>query len=258
MAMFEVFDDSQNLLLSDSAFTVNLSSKYTVTGNFTKKAAQASIAVQPPVGTTITLYPTQASAEDTSNFVLSGAQAGMTVWEFSNTSIVHREITDTFGLALYDETGKQTYHSNSRPLRIKGFFKSSPFNIPNYQMLQAREDFVVRTPKVLDTISYPSGCTPSNTALFISSIGAEGCAAQRTDSWWVPGGVYTPGYYASEAYAFYYTVRPSIQVTSDNKLVLGYSAEQIMRRKLSDDNARYRFDGGGGHISGFFIDISDY
>lgn len=258
MAMFEVFDDSQNLLLSDSGFTVNLSSKYTVTGNFTKKAAHAGIAIQPPVGTTITLYPTQASAEDTTDFVLSGAEAGMTVWEFSNTSIVQSAVADTFGLALYDGTGKQTYHSNARPLRIKGFFKSSAYNIPNYETLQAKENFVVKTPKVLDTIAYPAGCTPSNTALFISSIGAEGCAAQRTDTWYVPGGAYVPGYYASESFAFYYTVRPSIQVTSDNKLILGYSAEQILKKKLSDDNARYKFDGGGGHVSGFFIDISNY
>lgn len=43
-----------------------------------------------------------------------------------------------------------------------------------------------------------------------------------------------------------------------DRVSFGFSSEFITSAGVRDDDAKYYYDGGIGHISGFFIDVSNY
>lgn len=220
---------------------------YRVTGNFSKRRAKSCIAIQPPVGVNVTIYPTQALPEDTANYVISGVStsAPMTVREYENSNVLQHG--DTFGLALYNAQGVQTYHSSVKPIRVIGEFRSAPYNIPNNQSRVNDDNHYINSTRFLNDVMFPPGRTPENTALFISSIGAEGGMA-RKDIVTMSG-----GYLIFK----YYRVRPLLKVQAD-RVSFGFSSEYVTSTQVMDDDGFYYYDGGVGHTAGFFIDVTDY
>lgn len=247
--MFEVYDAEGRLQISSEAYVVHEVTKYNVTGNFKKKNVGASVAIQPPVGVDCTIYPTQASNEDTHSFVITGpnANAPMIVREYANNNAT--QSTDTYGLALYDATGRQTYHSSAKLLRVMGEFRSAPFGIPNNESRVNNQNFYINSTRFLNSVAYPPGCNPSNTALFLSSIGCEGGMGRAS----YVGGIRSPGRLLHK----FYLVRPLLRV-SETKVEFGFSSVYLNGRSVNDDDSDHYYDGGVGHIHGFFIDVSNY
>lgn len=247
--MFEVYDDDGRLQISSDAYVVHEVTKYNVTGNFKKKNVGATVAIQPPVGVDCTIYPTQASNEDTHSFVITGpnANAPMIVREYANNNNV--QSTDPYGLALYDATGRQTYHSSAKLLRVKGEFRSALFGIPNNEHRINSSGHYINSTRFLNSVNYPPGCNPSNTALFLSSVGCEGgmCISSYV------GAIGFNSYVVHE----FYKVRPLLRV-STTKVEFGFSSEFITSRSVNDDDTDHYYDGGVGHIHGFFVDVTNY
>ena len=247
--MFEVYDAEGRLQISSEAFVVHEVTKYNVTGNFKKKNVGASIAIQPPVGIDCTIYPTQASNEDTHSYVITGpnANAPMIVREYANNNDI--QSTDPYGLAIYDATGRQTYHSSAKLLRVKGEFRSALFGIPNNESRINDSNFYINSTRFLNSVAYPPGCNPNNTALFLSSIGCEGGMGRSS---------YTGGSrFNTVILHSFFKVRPLLRV-SETKVDFGFSSEYIGGRAVNDDDTDHYYDGGVGHIHGFFVDVTNY
>lgn len=257
MQLFEVYDESGRLQLSANAHTVTVADTYNVSGGFQTKTPSASIAIMPPNNTSFIMYPTMAKNFNTDSFVLSGisADAPMKVFDCRNTSTSLS--SDTFGLALYDENGLQTYHSSERPLKILGSFRSSAWGIPSRQMIEVspydknpQRMLIANGSRFIDSISFPAGRNYTNTAIFISSIGAEGAAGQTyhieqgLGQWGITYGVYN---------AYYFLMRPYIRV-ENNVLKIGYSGTSTASYGNIGHSDRHAYDGGSGHVHGFFVD----
>lgn len=259
MELFEVFDDSGRLQLSANTHTVTLADQYLVSANFNTKTALSCIAIMPPNNVSFTLHPSKAQNYNTNSFNLTGiAQSNpIKVFECRNTSKSLSE--DTYGLALYDANGLQTYHSNEAPLKILGSFRSSAWGIPSNQVIEMspydnnpQRGLIANGSRFIDSISFPTGRNYTNTAIFISSIGAEGAAGQ---TYYIEQGMGQWGSTYAVYNAYYFLMRPYLRV-ENNVLKIGYSGTSTASYGNVGHSNRHAYDGGSGHVHGFFVDAS--